>query len=154
MVFIPSTAVDTVSTVKVLGQTAWNLGISLAKFDKDTRTVDSTVQKLAVDVKSLGNECDLIHAKLRESISKNEIGSPQPYDIDDRIWNCLALQVEETSRTMQELELFVKSVRGEDFSTTNRQKKTDASKGQMTSFRIEVQRHFDNLRSTLLLIHT
>lgn len=157
MVFIPATAVDTVTAVLVLSQTAWKLGVFLSKLDKDTSAVDNTVRNLAVDVKSLGNECDLIHAELREVISKSEIGSPQPYDVDGRIWSCLASQVEEASRTMQELELLVRSVRGGDSNPTNqtqRQMKLDASTNQMMNFRIAVHRHFDNLRSTLLLIHT
>ncbi|ERF70971.1 hypothetical protein EPUS_09042 [Endocarpon pusillum Z07020] len=156
MVVIPSTAVGTTSAVLALSKAAWKLGISLSKLDHDTRIVDTTVDNLARKVKSLGNECDLVYAELEGIISQSQIGSA-PYDIDDRIWNCLATQVEETSQTIQELELFVKSVRGEDsgfIGQAQRQKKLDKTKNQIASIRTKVCRHTDNLRTTLLLIHT
>ena len=157
MVVNLSTAVGTASAVLALSKVAWKLGISLSKLDQDTRIVDTTVKNLAGEVKSLGNECDLVYAELEEVISKSETGSPPPYDVDGRMWNCLATQVEETSRTMQELELFVQSVRGEEFSFivhAQRQKKLDKSKDQIASIRTKVFRHTDNLRTTLLLINT
>jgi hypothetical protein len=58
---------------------------------------------------------------------------------------------------MQELELFVKSVRGEEFSfigQAQRQRKLDKSMDQITSIRRKVCRHADNLSTTLLLIKT
>lgn len=157
MVAIPSTAVGIVSAVLALSNAAWKLGISLSKLDQDTRIVHITVKNLAGEVKSLGNECDLVYAELNEVISKSETGPPPHYDVDGRIWNCLATQVEETNRTMQELELFIKSVRGEEPSfigQAQRQKKLDKSKDQIASIRTQVCRHTDNLHTTLLLMNT
>ena len=156
MVVIPSTAVGTASAVLALSKTAWKLGSSLLKLDQDTKIVNTTIKNLAGEVKSLGNECDLVYAELEDAVSKSETGSTLPYDIDGRIWNCLVAQVEETSRTLQDLELFVKSVSGEVSSfvgQAQRQKKLDRSKDQIASTRTKVSRHTDNLRDTLLLIN-
>jgi len=153
MVVTPLTA----SAVLALSKAAWKLGSSLSKLDQDTKIDDTTIKNLAGEVKSLGNECDLVYAELEEVASKSETGSPLPYDDDGRMWNCLATQVEETSRTMQELELFVKSVRWEGFSFVDHaqcQRKLDKGNGQIASIRTKVCRHTDNLRTTLLLINT
>ena len=157
MVVTQYTAAGTSSAVLALSKAAWKLGSSLAKLDQDTRIVDTTVKDLAGEVKSLGNECDLVYAELEEIVSRSGIGSPLPYDIDGKIWSCLVTQVEETSQTMQELDLFVKSVRGEESSFIaqgQRQRKLDNSRDHITSIRTRVYRQTDNLRTTLLLINT
>lgn len=157
MTTIPFTSVGTASAVLALSKAAWKLGISLSKLDQDTKIVDTTIKNLAGEVKSLGIECDLVYAELEEVTSKSETWSPPPYDVDDTIWNCLAAQVEETSRTIQELELFIKRVRGEEsssFGQAQRQRKLDKSRDQIESIRTKVCRHTDNLRTTLLLINT
>ncbi|KAF2178147.1 hypothetical protein K469DRAFT_742257 [Zopfia rhizophila CBS 207.26] len=144
MMVTPFTAVGTASAVLALSKAAWKLGISLSKLDQEAKIVDTTIKNLAGEVKSLGIECDLVYAELEEVVNQSETESPPPYDVDGRMWNCLATQVEETSRTMQELELFVKSVRGEESSFVD----------QIASIRTKVCRHTDNLRTTLLLINT
>jgi len=157
MVVTQFRAAGTASAVLALSKAAWKLGSSLSTLDQDTKIVDTSVKNLAGEVKSLGNECDLVYAELEEVVSKSETGSPQPYDFDDRIWICLATQVEETSRTMHELELFVKSVRVEESSfigQAQRQRKLDQSRDHITSVRTKVNRQTDNLRTTLLLINT
>jgi hypothetical protein len=157
MVVAPFIAVGTASALLALSKAAWKLGSSLSKLDQGTQIVDTTVKNLAGEVKSLSNECDLIYAELEEVVSKSKTGSPPPYDVDGKMWNCLATQVEETSLTMQELELFVKSIRGEESSfigQAQRQRKLDKSMDQITSIRTKVCRHANNLRTTLLLIKT
>jgi hypothetical protein len=157
MVVTQFTAVGTASAVLALSKAAWKLGSSLSTLDQDTKTVDASVKNLAEEVKSLGNECDVVYAELEEIVSKSEIGPPQPYDADDRLWICLATQIEETSRTMHELELFVKGVRVEESSfigQAQRQRKLDQSRDQIASIRAKVCRQTDNLRTTLLLINT
>lgn len=157
MVFPSLTAAGIASAVLALSKAAWKLGSSLSKLDQDTKIVDTTVKNLAGEVKSLGNECDLVYAELEEIGSKIETGSPLPGDVDGKIWICLITQVEEASGTMQELELFVKSVRGEESSflgQAQRQRKLDKSKDQIACIRTKVCRHTDNLGSTLLLINT
>ena len=157
MVVTPFTAVGTASAVLALSKTAWKLGSSLSKLDQDTKIIDTMVKNLAEEVKSLGNEYDLVYAELDEVVSKNETGSTLPYDVDGRIGNCLIMQVEETSRTMQDLELFIESVRGEESNfvgQVQRQRKLNKSKDQIASMRIKVDRHTNDLRTTLLLINT
>lgn len=156
MVVTPLTAMGTAPTVLALSKAAWKLGISLSKLDQDINTIDTTVKNLAVDVKSLGNECDLVYAELEAVESQSETGSPPPNNIDSRIWNCLGTQVEEISRTMQELELYVINVRGEEsgfIGQPQRQRKLDISRDQIAGIRTKVGMHADNLRMTLSLIN-
>ena len=157
MVVTISTAIGTASAVRTLSEATWKLGIALSKLDQDTRTVDTTVKNLAEEVKLLGNECDLLYAELEEVISKAEAGSPLPHDVDGRLWDCLATQVEVTRRTMQDIELFVKNVAGEQslfIRQVQRQKKMDESRDQIASMRTKVCRHTNNLRTTLLVVIT
>lgn len=142
----PFTAAGTASAVLALSKAAWKLGSALSNLHQDTRTVDTTVRNLAEGVKSLGNVCDIVYAELEEIVSKSEV--------DGRIWNCLVTQVEETSRTIQELELFVKSVRGEKSGLIGQAQRQRESKDQIAGIRTKVCRHTDNLRTTLLLINT
>ena len=151
------TAVGTASAVLALSKAAWKLGISLSKLYQDTRTIDTAVKSLAEEVKSLGNECDFVYAELEEVTSKTGTELLPPYDADGRIWNCLATQVEEANQTMQELELFVKSVRGKEprfIGQPQSERKLDNNKDQVASIRTKVCRHIDNLRTTLVLINT
>ncbi|KAE8442902.1 hypothetical protein EG329_002574 [Mollisiaceae sp. DMI_Dod_QoI] len=157
MVVTLFTAVGTASDVLELSKVSWKLAISLSQLDQETKAVDSTIKNLADEVKSLSNECDLVYAELEEIVNKSETESLPPFDVDDKTWNCLAMQVEETRRTMQELELFVKSVKGEEPSLIGHaqgQMKLDKREDQITSIRTKVCRHTDNLRTTLLLLNT
>ena len=147
----------TASVVFALSKAAWQLGSSLFRLDQDSKIVHITVKDLAEEVNLLGTGCDLAHAELEEVVSKIETASLSPHGVDSRIWKCLATQVEESSRTIQELELFVKKVREEEpdfIGQVHRQKKLDKSRDQIASVRTKVRRHTDNLRTTLLLIHT
>jgi hypothetical protein len=153
----PLTTAGIASAVLALSKAAWKSGSSLSKLDQDTRIVDATVKNLAGEVKSLGNICDLLCAELEEVVSKSETGSPPPDNVDGKMWECLATQVEEATRLMHELEELVKTVRGEESSfagQARRQRKLDNGKDQFASIRTKVCRHTDNLRMTLLLINT
>lgn len=153
----PFTAGGIASAILMLSKAAWKAGSSLSKLDQDTIVVDNSVKNLADEVKSLGNDCDLVYAELEEVVNKGETGSPLPDDVDGRIWNCLVTQVEETTRTMQELELYVKSVRGEKSSfigQAQRQRKLDKGKDQIANTRSNIGRLTSNFRTTLLLINT
>jgi hypothetical protein len=156
MVITPFPAGGIAVTVLALSKAAWRLGISLSKLHQDTQIVDNTVKNVAEELKLLGNECDLLYAGLEEVVSKNETGLPPPHDVDSTLWDCLATQVEETSRTVQEMELFVKSIRGEESSflgQAQRQRRLNRCKDQIESFRTKVSRHTDNLRLMLQLIN-
>ena len=147
----------TASAVLALSKAAWNLGNTLSMLDQGTKIIDTTAKNLADEVKSLGHECELVYAELEEGSSKSETGSNLLYDADGRIWSCLVTQVEETSRTIHELELFVKGIGGEESRLINqpqRQRKRDKSKDQIASMRIKVCGHTENWRTMLLLINT
>ncbi|KAF7506791.1 hypothetical protein GJ744_011403 [Endocarpon pusillum] len=157
MAVSPTTAVSTANAVLALSRTAWGLGMSLTKLDQDSRFVDTTIKNLAGEVKTLGNECDLIYAELEEVVIKSETGSASPCDVDCSIWDCLATQVKETSRTMQELKFFLNNIRWEESSfigQVQRQTKLDKSKDQIATIRTNICGHSDNLHTTLLLINT
>ena len=153
----PSPAVGIASTILALSKVAWKLGCSLWKLDQDTKIIDTTVKNLAGEVKSLGNICDLLYAELEEVVKRSETESSPAYDVDGRIWGCLARQVEEISQAMQELEQFFESVRGEEsafIGQAQRQRKLDQSRNQIASIRTKVCRHTDSLSASLLLIET
>ena len=149
----------TASAVLALSKTAWKLGISFSEYDQEAKVIDTTVNRsdLAGEVTSLGNECDLIYAELEEVVKRRETESLPPCDEDGRTWNCLAMQVEETSRTMRELKLWGKHSREEEPSLSDQaecQMERDISTKQVASIRAKICRHIVNLRTTLLLIHT
>ncbi|KAI9710423.1 MAG: hypothetical protein M1812_007459 [Candelaria pacifica] len=147
-------AAGTASAVLALSKAAWKLGSSLSNLHQDTNMVDTTARDLAEEVKSLGNECDMVYAELEEMMRKSETPSPLPCDVDGRLWNCLVTQVDEASRAIQELELFVKSVRGERSNPIRQAQRQREIEGEMVGIRRKVGRHTDNLRTTLLLITT
>ncbi|KAI9689595.1 MAG: hypothetical protein M1822_010247 [Bathelium mastoideum] len=156
MAVAPSTAVGAASAVLALSKGAWKLGNSLSKLDQDTETVDTIVEDLAGETKLLGNECDLIYAALEKVVGKGEIGLPTSYDVNGRMWSCVATQAEEASRTVQDLELFATHVEGNEPNSTGRaqrQRKLDNGQNQIASFRTKVCWHTDNLHTTLLLIN-
>jgi hypothetical protein len=155
-----SVPVDTASAVQALSKAAWRLGSALSKLDHDAKPGDSALKDLAGEVKSLSDECDLIYGKLEEVEGKSNNGSPPPYDGDGRMWDCLATQVRESGQTLQELELFVRSVRMEEAEEASlvyhpqHLVQLNKSKGQIEAMGTDVRRHTDNLRTTLLLIQT
>ncbi|KAF1839648.1 ankyrin [Decorospora gaudefroyi] len=154
------TPASTAPAVLTLSKAAWRLGISLSKLDHDTKPVATALSDLTGEIKSLSTECDLIYAKLEEIASRSNCDSPPPYDGDGRMWFCLATQVEETSRTIQELESFVKSVSMQEEERLGagcrpqRLVELNKSKDQIETMGRDVHRHTDNLRTTLLLIQT
>jgi hypothetical protein len=156
-----STPVDTASAVLALSKATWRLGTSLSKLDHDAKPVDSALKNLAEDTKSLSTECDLIYAKLEEVASRNKHGSSPPYFSDGKMWTCLATQVHESGQTVQDLELFVKSVRMEETEEEaslvyhpQHLVQLNKSRDQIEEMGDDVRRHTDNLRITLLLIQT
>lgn len=139
--------VGTDFAILTLSKAAWKLGSLLSRLDQDTKVFDTTVHDLVVDIKALGNECDLLYAELedgkadkRESVIHAESG----------IWKCLGEQVDESSLLRQELESLIRDIRVED--PAERKGNLDRSRTQIVHTRTEVRRHTDNLRATSLLI--
>lgn len=149
-------SVDAASAILGLSKAAWKLASSLSTLEPNSIIVDTTVRNLAREVRSLGNECDLVYAELEDVVGKTETGPP-PYDVDGRMWNCLATQVEETGRTLQELELFVANAGEEAYASIgnrHRQRGVDQGRDQIGSVGARICRHTHNLHATLLLINT
>ncbi|KAJ9606983.1 hypothetical protein H2200_008994 [Cladophialophora chaetospira] len=144
------------SAVLGLSKAAWKLGTFLSKLEHGFRSSDTTVKSLIEESRSLSNECDLFHAELDEIISRNEIGSFPSQEITRRIWSCVATEVDETSRTLQELEDFVEGFRDEDsdfIGHVQRQEMLDKSKNQIANGCTKVRSHAGAFHNTLSLIH-
>lgn len=158
MVITTFTPTGTSSTVLGLSKASWRVAISISKFDHVDKIIESTVKDLGEELKSLGNECDLMYDKLEGVANKSEVGSPPPYDVDDKIWKRLATQVEEASAAVRELEHFIKSLReqespyGAPFDEGERLMRSDKSKRTIAQFRTEIWRHTENLRAAMQLM--
>jgi hypothetical protein len=147
----------TASAVLALSKAAWTVGVSLSTLNEDTEIIGSTIKNLAEEVRSFGNVCDLACATLQEVIDKSDPASPLSRAVDSRLWDCLATQVDEACQMIQELELFVKIVRGEEtrfIGQAQRLRRLDKSKDKIAQTRAIVVRHTDDLRFTLLLLKT
>ncbi|CAA9962034.1 Ank-2 multi-domain protein [Pyrenophora teres f. maculata] len=152
-----STPVNTSAAILALSKVAWRLSISLSNLLLDAKPGHTALLDLAGEVRSLGNECYQIHLKLQEIANNTETGSPPPYDGDGRIWASLAIQIQETSQTIQELESFEKSFKAEereDSSPVFQSAQLEKSENKIEEMENSVRRHSDNLRTTLLLIQT
>lgn len=156
MVVDPVTAAGTISSVFDLAKVAWKLGSSLVKLYQGTKCVDDTVEKLAGEVKSLGNECDLVHAELEEVVKGSKNGEPSPYDLEDRLWKCLDTKVQECSQTIQALSVLVRDIaeKASGFiGQAQRQMRLNKNRDNLEKIRGRVRTHTDGLRTTLLVIN-
>ena len=99
MVFTTSPAAGIASTVLALSKAAWRLGASLSKLDHEYRSPDTILKSLADGIRSLSDECDLLHAELEGIKVNTEVVSFPSHETSHRLWNCLATEVKETSET-------------------------------------------------------
>lgn len=151
------TAADTASAVLLLSKAAWKLGISLSKLNRNDKLVNITVKDLAGDVRALSIECDSVFAELEEVVSSGSTRSRSYHDSEEGEWDHLLRQVEETGRTLQELETFVQGARGEESNPHDQaqcQRRLERVVGQITSIKKRVFMHTKNLRTTPWLINT
>ena len=149
------TASGTTSAVLALGKASWRIGIALSNLDEDADIVSIKVKDLSGGVKALGNECDLIYATLEELAGAT--GPPSMTGIGSDMWECLAAQVDEGCRTVHELELFVRIVKGEEtkfIGQAQRLRRLDKSKDRIAETGTRVVRHTNSFRLTLLLFDT
>lgn len=148
---LPLSAGDIAYAILALIKTTWRLGSSLSRLDQEPNSVDDTVKNLVWEVKSLGNECDLIYSELED----NAIGKHDSSIIDGRIWTSLTTQIEATGHTLQQLDLFVQSIKRDTSAfVSQRQRSLDNSKEQISDFRTKISKHADYLRLASLLIKT
>jgi hypothetical protein len=150
-----SLAVTTASAVLALSKATWRVGVSLSTLSEDDNSHGFTIKDLATEVKSLGVECDLTYAILDEVEDRSKRASTATHNVGNRLWECLTMQVEESSSTIQELKLFVKILRGEEtrfIGQAQRLRKLDKGRDKIVTTRTRVARHVDDFRFTLLLI--
>jgi hypothetical protein len=142
--------------VLTLSKAAWSVRLSLSTLNEDADIVGSAVQDLAAKAKTLGIECDQAYNTIRQIADKEATSSPWIQIADNTPWDCLAIQVDEALRMIQELEHFIKIVRKEDtrfVGQSQRLRKLDESKEKIAHARARVTRHIIDLRFTLLLIN-
>jgi hypothetical protein len=151
-----SAILATSSAVLTLSKAAWSVGLSLSTLNEDADIIGSTVQDLAAEVKSLGVECDQAYTTIGEVVDKKAKSSSSTQSTDDTAWDCLAIQVDDALRMLQELEHFTKIVKGEDtrfIGQAQRLRRLAKSQEKIAHTRSRVTRHTIDLRFTLLLIN-
>jgi hypothetical protein len=150
-----SASENTASAVLALRQAVWRVQTSLSTLNEDPDVLELRAENLTRDLKSLGAECDLAYAVLVEVVDKRRTALATTQSVDGRLWDCLAMVIQEATNTLHELELFVKIVRGEEtrfIGQAQRLRKLDKSKESFAITRTRAGRHIDELRLTLLLI--
>jgi hypothetical protein len=151
-----SATVATTSAVLALSKAAWRTGLSLSALNEDADIIDPAVRELAKEVNLLGIECGQAFTTLAGVTDKKLTAPPSIQPADDTPWHCLAIQVDEASRMIQEVEHMINIVRGEDarfIGQAQHLRKLDKIKEKVAHTRIRVTRHIIDLRFTLLLIN-
>jgi chitinase len=138
-----STHAATTSAVFALGKAACRIVDFLPALKEDTDILGFTVDDLTAEIKLLGLGCDSAHATLQGKVEQRET-THLTHAVDNGLWDCLVMQVEEASRTLQELELFIQNVRREVVGHVDKGK-------EMATTRTRVIRHIDDLYLTMLL---
>lgn len=152
-----SSALRTSSAIFALSKSAWKLGVLLTKLDYDSNQVDTNIKSLSDEVKSLSVECDLVYGEVEDVLQRCEAGVILHDEVDNRMWSCIAMQVDEADHTLRELKLLIQDIRGEKCGVTSQaqlQGKLKRSQIQLTNITTKVCRHTDVLRTALLLIIT
>jgi len=156
MMVVPYSVVSSASSFLALGKSAWRIGIALQRLNQNGLIFDIPVRYLTWEVKSLGAECDHVYAELEEVLNTSETGSPYPQDPDNKMWNCLAMQVEEIGRTIQELDQFVGGRRVEETVIVSKaeHQRQETNRISIAGIRECLCRQTQALHTTLLLIKT
>ncbi|KAL5122004.1 hypothetical protein ACEQ8H_000220 [Pleosporales sp. CAS-2024a] len=145
-----------ISALLDLCNAACNISLTLSSLHQDDPILASAIRELAVALQHFGAECELAHATLIEcGLGRPTLvpGKPTP-DVDVTLWDCLSVQTEESALTLQELEQFTKTARGEDTNfagQAQRPRKVDKPKEKIAHARTKVARHTLDLRFTLHL---
>ena len=143
--------------ILALSKTAWKLGSALSKLSQEHDLSGNNIKDLADGVRSLGNECDNVYAELEELVGSNDSRLPWPDEVDGRIWNCLALQIEESNAIFRELDKAIMILRGRnpDFvGQAHHRRLFDDTYDPVENFRACVLSITRNLHVTFLVIQT
>ncbi|QDS74801.1 hypothetical protein FKW77_002194 [Venturia effusa] len=138
------------SDLLALSKAAWKIGFAITALDHETG-VDETLKKLADEARSFSTVCDSVHTELNEVEGKIEAVTPAPYSIGGRIWDCLTIEAQESRQLLNEMELFMQSLRERETSSAGRPE-WHKNKPEVADFVSQVSRRAENFRTTLLLI--
>ena len=149
------TIVSAASAVLTLREAASRLKISISKLDQNNQVVGSTIKILAEHVNLLCNSCDIVYSGVDEVAKRSE--SPPPFGTGTNIWRCLTAQLEETSHTIRESNLFIQSIGEERLDYIGQAQSwriLEKTQDQIPKITAKVRRHEENLNNTLILINT
>lgn len=155
MATITPTAPCTTSAVLALSKATWKIAIALSNLKQEAEDFTIKVKELSAEFKALGVECDQLYSRLEELVS--ETTQPLTTGVESGIWECLALQINETSRTVHDLELLVRIIRGEELKfigQAQRLRKLTKSKEGIAETSTLVIKHTNGFRLALLLLNT
>ncbi|KAL8860925.1 MAG: hypothetical protein Q9178_002680 [Gyalolechia marmorata] len=143
------------SAVLTLKEAASRLEISISKLDQNNQVVDTTIKFLAEHVNLLCNSCDNVYAGVDEVAKRSE--SPPSFGTETSLWQCLTAQLEVTSHTIQESNLFIQSIGEERLDYIGQAQSwriLEKTQDQIPKITEKVRRHEQNLNNTLILINT
>jgi ankyrin repeat protein len=140
-----------------ISQSAWKLGSYIYTIYQGTKTIDESVQSLALEVNGLASTCDLVQNELSTVLTKPGSGSTvSRYDKDGRLGRCIDHQVAQCKNTLGELETVVEGLwpRKESFfERASKQVDLQNSREQTGEIRQRIRSHTDALHTILLVVN-
>ena len=140
-----------------ISRSAWKLGSYIYTVYQGAKTIDESVQSLALEVNGLASTCDLVHNELGTVLTKPGSGSTvSRYDKDGRLRRCIDHQVAQCKHTLGELEAVVETLwpRKESFfERASKQVDLQNSREQTSEIRQRVRSHTDALHTILLVVN-
>jgi hypothetical protein len=108
-----------------------------------------TVDELGVGIKSLGLQCESTHATMEEMLEERHTAHSISA-VDNRLWKCLAMQLDEAIQTIHAIELFITNVQREETRCLGLGQ-SGKSKEMIAGTKARVVRHVDSLYLTMIL---
>jgi ankyrin repeat protein len=140
-----------------ISRSAWKLGSYIYTIYQGTKTIDESVQSLALEVNGLASTCDLVHDELGTVLTKHGSGSTvSRYDKDGRLRRCIDHQVAQCKTILGELETVVETLwprKDSFFERASKQVDLQNSREQTTEIRQRIRSHTDALHTILLVVN-
>jgi hypothetical protein len=140
-----------------ISRSAWKLGSYIYTVYQGTKTIDESVQSLALEVNGLASTCDLVHNELGTVLTNSGSGSTASrYDKDGRLRRCIDHQVAQCKNTLGELETVVETLwprKNSFFERASKQVNLQNSQEQMTEIMQRIRSHTDALHTILLVVN-
>ena len=140
-----------------ISRSAWKLGSYIYTIYQGTKTIDQSVQSLALEVNGLASTCDLVYNELGTVLTKPGSGyTISPYDKDGRLRRCIDHQVAECKSTLGELETVVEALwprKDTFFERASKQIDLQNSREQTGEIRQRIRSHTDALHTVLLVVN-